>query len=99
MPMARGTGTDLSPAAAGGGAGKPGPAGLAARARFRRPTGSTGCGAGAFDLIVSNPPYIAAAEMAALAPELRDWEPHLALTPGGDGLDAYRAIAAARRRG
>jgi methylase of polypeptide subunit release factors len=38
---------------------------------------------------VSNPPYIAADEMAGLAPEVRDWEPHLALTPGGDGLDAY----------
>ena len=47
---------------------------------------------GTFDLIVSNPPYIAAHEMAALAPEVRDWEPHLALTAGGDGLDAYRAI-------
>ena len=46
-----------------------------------------------YDLIVSNPPYIAADEMADLAPEVRDWEPHLALTPGGDGLDAYRAIA------
>ena len=34
------------------------------------------------------------AEMAGLSPEVRDWEPHLALTPGGDGLDAYRAIAA-----
>ncbi len=50
-------------------------------------------GLGRFDLIVSNPPYIAADEMAALSPEVRDWEPHLALTPGGDGLDAYRAIA------
>lgn len=50
--------------------------------------------AGAFDLIVSNPPYIAADEMAALSPEVRDWEPHLALTPRGDGLGAYRAIAA-----
>ena len=49
---------------------------------------------GRFDLIVSNPPYIAAAEMAALSPEVRLHEPHLALTPGGDGLDAYRAIAA-----
>ena len=48
---------------------------------------------GRFDLIVSNPPYIAAAEMPALAPDVRNWEPHLALTPGGDGLDAYRAIA------
>ncbi|OWJ78309.1 peptide chain release factor N(5)-glutamine methyltransferase [Haematobacter missouriensis] len=46
-----------------------------------------------FDLIVSNPPYITAAEMPALDPEVRDWEPHLALTPGGDGLDAYRRIA------
>lgn len=49
---------------------------------------------GTYDLIVSNPPYIAAAEMAGLSPEVRDWEPHLALTPGGDGLDAYRAICA-----
>lgn len=47
-----------------------------------------------FDLIVSNPPYIAADEIDALAPEVRDWEPRMALTPGGDGLDAYRAIAA-----
>ena len=49
---------------------------------------------GRFDLITSNPPYIAAAEMAGLAPDVLHHEPHLALTPGGDGLDAYRAIAA-----
>lgn len=48
---------------------------------------------GPFDLIVSNPPYIAADEMDSLAPDVREWEPHLALTPGGDGLAAYRAIA------
>ncbi|MFD2175097.1 peptide chain release factor N(5)-glutamine methyltransferase [Rhodobacter lacus] len=48
---------------------------------------------GRFDLIVSNPPYITEAEMDELAPEVRDWEPHSALTPGGDGLGAYRAIA------
>lgn len=48
---------------------------------------------GRFDLIVSNPPYITEAEMADLAPDVRDWEPHTALTPGGDGLGAYRAIA------
>lgn len=47
---------------------------------------------GQFDLIVSNPPYITADEMARLAPEIRDWEPHEALTPGGDGLEAYRTI-------
>lgn len=49
---------------------------------------------GRFDLIVSNPPYIADDEMAGLSPEVRDWEPHLALTPGGDGLAPYRVITA-----
>lgn len=48
---------------------------------------------GTFDLIVSNPPYIGEAEMPDLAPEVRDWEPHLALSPGGDGLAAYRVLA------
>lgn len=48
---------------------------------------------GQFDLIVSNPPYIAGDEMEGLAPEVLH-EPRIALTPGGDGLDAYRAIAA-----
>ena len=47
---------------------------------------------GQFDLIVSNPPYITEAEMAELSPEVRR-EPTMALTPGGDGLAAYRAIA------
>ncbi len=50
-----------------------------------------------FDLIVSNPPYIAASEMAGLDPEVREHDPEIALTPGGDGLDAYRAIAAGAR--
>ena len=49
--------------------------------------------AGQFDLIVSNPPYIAAAEMSGLSPDVRNWEPFLALTPGGDGLESYRTIA------
>lgn len=47
-----------------------------------------------YDLIVSNPPYIAAQEMAALAPETRLWEPRMALTDEGDGLSAYQRIAA-----
>ena len=49
---------------------------------------------GSFDLIVSNPPYIAAAEMPSLAPEVLGYDPQMALTPGGDGLAPYRAIAA-----
>lgn len=49
--------------------------------------------AGRFDLIVSNPPYVDADEMSQLAREVRDHDPHLALSGGHDGLDAYRAIA------
>ncbi|HGG05307.1 MAG TPA: peptide chain release factor N(5)-glutamine methyltransferase [Aliiroseovarius sp.] len=48
----------------------------------------------AFDMILSNPPYISEREMAALAVEVKDHDPHIALTPGGDGLGAYRAICA-----
>ncbi|MHA6323556.1 peptide chain release factor N(5)-glutamine methyltransferase [Roseivivax sp. CAU 1753] len=46
-----------------------------------------------FDLIVSNPPYIAADEMAQLDRDVRDYEPRMALTDEADGLTAYRAIA------
>ncbi|HKG95877.1 MAG TPA: peptide chain release factor N(5)-glutamine methyltransferase [Gemmatimonadaceae bacterium] len=45
-------------------------------------------------VLVSNPPYIAAPEAAALPPSVRDWEPPLALFSGADGLDATRAIVA-----
>ncbi|WP_170788719.1 peptide chain release factor N(5)-glutamine methyltransferase [Ruegeria lacuscaerulensis] len=49
---------------------------------------------GEFDLIVSNPPYISLSEMEALSPEVREHEPRMALTDEGDGLGAYRRIAA-----
>ncbi|MCA8869011.1 MAG: peptide chain release factor N(5)-glutamine methyltransferase [Rhodobacteraceae bacterium] len=49
---------------------------------------------GRYDLIVSNPPYIALGEMATLAPEVLKWEPMAALTPGESGLEAYEIIAA-----
>ena len=51
-----------------------------------------------FDLIVSNPPYICHADIDSLEPEVRDYEPHLALDGGGDGLDCYRRIAAEAAR-
>lgn len=93
MPVATGIGTDTSEAALAVAAENAAALGLARRARFLRADWFADV-PGRFDLIVSNPPYIAAAEMADLAPEVRDWEPRAALTPGGDGLDAYRAIAA-----
>ncbi len=49
---------------------------------------------GKFDLVVSNPPYIAIGEMPTLAPEVLRWEPMHALTPGPTGLEAYQLIAA-----
>jgi release factor glutamine methyltransferase len=48
---------------------------------------------GLFDVIVSNPPYIASAEIDGLEPEVVRHEPRLALDGGADGLDAYRQIA------
>lgn len=45
-----------------------------------------------FNVIVSNPPYIAAEEIATLSPEVRDFDPRLALDGGADGLDFYRRL-------
>jgi len=47
---------------------------------------------GPFDLIISNPPYIASDDIGQLAPEVRDYDPRLSLDGGADGLDAYRVI-------
>ncbi len=66
--------------------------GVAARAAFHETDWAEGI-SGLFDVIVSNPPYIPAAEVADLAPEVRDWEPRAALTPGETGLEAYARLA------
>ena len=44
-------------------------------------------------MIISNPPYIPSAEIATLQPEVRDYDPHVALDGGADGLDFYRSVA------
>ncbi len=92
-PQARGLGTDVSDAALEVARTNARRLGVGERAEFRQADWFDGV-EGDFDLIVSNPPYIAADEMAELAPEVRRWEPRGALTDGGDGLSAYRAIAA-----
>jgi len=48
----------------------------------------------AFDVIVSNPPYVATGERAGLQPEIRDWEPSEALFAGDDGLDVIQPLIA-----
>lgn len=88
---ATGTGVDLSPKALSVAAANAAALSVAGRATFLQSDWLSAV-RGRFDLVVANPPYIAEAELPALSPEVRLWEPRLALTPGGDGLDACRSI-------
>ena len=65
--------------------------GLASRVHFVACDFGAALGGG-FDLVVSNPPYIATKDIASLDADVRDHDPRLALDGGADGLDAYRAI-------
>ncbi len=91
-PNARGVATDLSQAALDVAAQNAQAIGVAARVELVQSDWFAQV-SGAFDLIVSNPPYIALEEMAELAPELSH-EPRMALTDEADGLSAYRIIVA-----
>jgi release factor glutamine methyltransferase len=62
------------------------------------PREGEGAASGLFDLITSNPPYITSAVVETLAPEVRDFDPRLALDGGPDGLAPYRIIAAEAER-
>ncbi len=92
-PKARGVGADLSKAALDVAARNADALGVADRVTLIQSDWLSAV-TGQFDLIVSNPPYIAAAEMPDLSPEVRGHDPHMALTPGGDGLAPYRVLAA-----
>ena len=93
LPNAFAIGTDLSTAALALARDNAQQLGLAARAVFVACDFAAAL-AGALDLIVANPPYVTSAELAQLAPEVRDHDPSLALDGGPDGLRAYRALAA-----
>jgi len=93
LPQAEGVGTDLSPAALGLAAANAMRLGVGPRAAFVAADWLGGIG-GKFDLVLSNPPYLASAEIAGLAQEVAAYDPVLALDGGADGLDAYRRIAA-----
>ncbi|WP_170449782.1 peptide chain release factor N(5)-glutamine methyltransferase [Ruegeria arenilitoris] len=90
---ATGLGVDLSEAACLQASANAVAHGVQDRAEIQRSDWFDNIG-GHFDLIVSNPPYIALDEMDDLSPEVREHEPRLALTDEADGLDAYRRIAA-----
>jgi release factor glutamine methyltransferase len=96
-PEATGTGTDASAAALAVAARNARALGVAERARLVRTDWADGI-EDRFDLVVSNPPYIPSGEVARLAPEVRLHEPHMALTPGPSGLEAYNAVARALPR-
>ncbi len=97
LPKAAGLGTDISEAALAVARDNAARNGLKDRCTFVACDIAEGI-QGQFDLIVSNPPYVAHGEIAALMPEVRDYDPVLALDGGNDGLVCYRAIAAAARR-
>jgi release factor glutamine methyltransferase len=88
-----GIGTDCDPAALATARANAGRLGVATRTAFVACDFGAAL-AGGLDLVVANPPYIATDEIAALAPEVRDFDPRGALDGGPDGLAAYRAIAA-----
>lgn len=90
-PDARGIGVDISPAALAVAGTNASAVGVGARTELVE-GGWDAALNGRFDLVLSNPPYIPAVEMAGLAREVINHDPLLALTPGGDGLDPYRAI-------
>lgn len=92
LPQATGIGTDISREALGTAERNAGRLGLAGRATFAESNYAAELD-GAFDLIVSNPPYIRSQDIEGLALDVRAHDPHLALDGGDDGLDAYRAIA------
>ena len=91
--QASGLGTDMSEAALHVARQNAGALGVLARANFAISDWFATV-TGSFDLIVSNPPYIALTEMPGLAREVRMHDPRMALTDEGDGLAAYRAITA-----
>ena len=92
-PAAKGLGVDVSEEALAVARENAANLGLAKKLALLRGDWTRGLGDASFDLVVSNPPYIATAEIETLDPEVKDHEPRLALDGGPDGLDAYRLLA------
>jgi release factor glutamine methyltransferase len=91
-PFVRLVATDVDPGALAVARRNAARLGLARRVEFVLSDLFADVGERPFDLIVSNPPYIPADEYVALEPNVRDYEPRLALYGGLDGLDVYRRL-------
>jgi release factor glutamine methyltransferase len=91
LPNATGIGIDISPVAVATAKANAQSLGLAARTRIMLGSWTQDI-IQTFDIIVSNPPYIALDEQASLPPDVRDYEPSSALFAGADGLEAYRTL-------
>jgi release factor glutamine methyltransferase len=92
-PAARGLGVDASEEALAVARDNAARLGMGGRVALLRGDWTAGLGDAGFDLVVSNPPYIATDVIETLDPEVRVYEPRLALDGGPDGLDAYRTLA------
>lgn len=92
LASARGVGTDISPAALNVAKANAQALGVSDRCQFLHTRGLSGV-AGAFDIVVSNPPYIASADIAGLEADVAGYDPIQALDGGADGLQVYREIA------
>lgn len=95
-PKARGAGIDINPGAAAVATRNATKLGLERRARFLTADFAgdlSRLGAERFQVILSNPPYIADGEIDTLAPDVARYEPRAALAGGADGLAAYRVLA------
>ncbi len=92
-PAARGLGVDVSEEALAVARENAANLGLAGRTVLLRGDWTSGLDDAGFDLVVSNPPYVRSEDIAGLEPEVRDWEPRLALDGGPDGLAAYRLLS------
>ncbi|PPD46088.1 MAG: protein-(glutamine-N5) methyltransferase, release factor-specific [Methylocystis sp.] len=93
LPAARAVAVDISPDACVATQANIARCGLSGRASVLRGRWGDAL-AGKFDIIVSNPPYVRAGDIAGLEPEVRLYDPTLALDGGADGLDCYREIVA-----
>ena len=102
LPKARVQGLDLSPAALAVAQGNAERLRLKEQVRFAESNllelVSGDFAPGSLDIVVSNPPYVPSSDAASLQPEVRDFEPHMALFAGEDGLEVYRRLVPQARQ-